>query len=156
MSLRMPRRSLLCSHRKLALLPLPLSFGSGRVRPAAPRGWWESSWVSTGLTQGSWEENPTSEGCVLPVGQLSQLLKRKGVVCCSFHCLQKESNIGMPMQHIPIYTVLDLLRKRPLRLTLLNLDRACSVFSDSRSSNYLLKTSQLEIRPQICRPLLNH
>lgn len=77
-------------------------------------------------------------------------LIRGVVVCFSLHFLQKkkkkESHIGMPIQHFTIYTVFDLFRKCPLRLTLLNLDRAWSV-SDSRSSNYLLKTSQLEIKP---------
>lgn len=62
-------------------------------------------------------------------------------------CLRKGSNGSMLIQHIPMNIVFDLSRKCPLRLTLLNLDRSCLVFSDSRSSNYLLKTSQLEIRP---------
>lgn len=61
MPLRMPKRSLLCSNRKCALLSLLLSFENIRARTItpAPRGW--SSWVSMGLSWGSWQED-TSGG----------------------------------------------------------------------------------------------
>lgn len=127
MPLWKPKRSLLCSDRKLALLPLLSSFESERARITAPRG--SSGWVSAGLHWGSWQENPTGGRYRLLVCQFSFLLKDPGgsVFVSILIASIKVSHIGMSIQHFPIYTVFDLSKKRPLRMTLLNLDSPFSL-----------------------------
>ena len=102
-------------------------------------------WASLGLA-GAPGRNVTCKRGVYSQKD-SFVLKDPGVVGLFFPLPPKiESNIGMPIQYMPTYTVFDLLRECPFRLTLLILD---SLFSLLRFQELklLIKTSQLEIRP---------
>lgn len=147
MQSEMPLR-MLRSHL-LSLLPLLTPIERGRDRATAVRGQWGSSWVSTRVSWGSWQDNLAGGEVSTPcMSVLFSFERPKGVVCLFLYSLpQKGATYWHANSAFPNLCSIWSVQGLSFKIDLLNLDRACSLFSDSRSSNYLLKTSQSEMRP---------